>query len=252
MRVGSLSERDRLEREEPIVSTDPGALARLTTACERDLGDPALWFRPDGYPNSLALCTIDSIYSTGSHYNSVVNVIKRYVTYRSDHGGNAYTDGLAELVATFEALDGASSWATKIGNQKKVSTRPGAVLKSTAVETAARSLLRLRVDTTDDLRMSAANEKPEPKQEWVKVPGQRSGVTWEYCQMLAGIPGVKADRMVVRYVARTLGVDTSDVSPHRAASLVSAVGAAKDWNVIHLDHAIWRFESGRPVNRDDD
>ena len=31
--------------------------------------------------------------------------------------------------------------------------------------------------------------------------GQRSGITWEYALMLAQIPGVNADCMVVRYVA---------------------------------------------------
>ena len=34
----------------------------LAAACERDLGNPDLWFEPDGYPHPLALCIIDSIY----------------------------------------------------------------------------------------------------------------------------------------------------------------------------------------------
>lgn len=54
----------------------------LVTACETDLGDPSLWFTPGGYPDSLALCIIDSIYSTGARYSSVVNVLKRYRNYR--------------------------------------------------------------------------------------------------------------------------------------------------------------------------
>lgn len=50
----------------------------LVEYCETHLGDSNLWTTPDGYPNSLALCIIESIYSTGSHYSSVVNVIERY------------------------------------------------------------------------------------------------------------------------------------------------------------------------------
>lgn len=64
--------------------------------------------------------------------------------------------------------------------------------------------------------------------------------------MLAGVPGVKADRMVTRYVARVLNLSAA-VNPELAADYVKAVVAEKNWNVIHTDHAIWRFESGREV-----
>ena len=70
--------------------------------------------------------------------------------------------------------------------------------------------------------------------------------------MLAQIPGVKADRMVIRYVARAIGVRTETVSSDRAAHLVSRLAEAKGWNTIHLDHAIWRFESGRPFQGSDE
>jgi hypothetical protein len=49
----------------------------LAAACERDLGNPALRFEPDGYPSSLALCIIDSIYSTGAHHSSVRKIVGR-------------------------------------------------------------------------------------------------------------------------------------------------------------------------------
>ena len=45
--------------------SDDTDLVALLEACETDQGDPNLWFRPDGYPDSLALRIIDSIYSTG-------------------------------------------------------------------------------------------------------------------------------------------------------------------------------------------
>jgi hypothetical protein len=40
----------------------------------------------------LALCIIDSIYSTGARYSSVVNVVGRYREYRTAQGGNPDTD----------------------------------------------------------------------------------------------------------------------------------------------------------------
>jgi hypothetical protein len=69
--------------------------------------------------------------------------------------------------------------------------------------------------------------------------------------MLAQIPGVKADRMVIRYVARAIGAPPEKLSPERAAQLVTRVAEVKGWNVVHLDHAIWRFESGRPFQNDE-
>ncbi len=59
----------------------------LAKRCDSDLGDPDLWFRPDGYPHSLALCIIDSIASTGAHYNSVKNLLRHYIEYRQAQGG---------------------------------------------------------------------------------------------------------------------------------------------------------------------
>jgi hypothetical protein len=86
---------------------------------------------------------------------------------------------------------------------------------------------------------------------WRATPGQRSGITWDYALMLAQIPGVKADRMMLKYVTRAIGCRPGSMLPERAADLVSRVAQTKGWNVIHLDHAIWRFESRRPFQDDD-
>lgn len=74
-----------------MTEVDTNNVAALTAACEADLGDPALWFAPDGYPDSLALCIVDSIYSTGAHYSSVEKIIRKYRDYRTSQGGDADT-----------------------------------------------------------------------------------------------------------------------------------------------------------------
>src|SRR5215475_13009414 len=66
------SSRDRKGR---MLQVEHDPVQALCDACPPDLGNPDLWFEPDGYPDSLALCIIDSIYSTGAHYSSVVNVV---------------------------------------------------------------------------------------------------------------------------------------------------------------------------------
>lgn len=228
-------------------------LGRLDAACKRNLGDPDLWFAPDGYPNSLALCIVDSIYSTGAHYSSVINVVRRYRDDRQDRGGDASTDGASELAGNIDARGGPDAWAIAIGNRRPTSTSPGAPLKADAIYRLANNLVDAGTDTAEAFRSAVANGRAdELKSLWRSTPGQRSGITWEYALMLLGVPGVKADRMVVRYVARALERPTLDMSPVEAAELVRGVAERNDWNVIRTDHAIWRFESGRPVNREGD
>jgi hypothetical protein len=228
--------------------TQDTAIAALITACDTDLGDPDLWFAPDGYPDSLALCIIDSIYSTGARYSSVVKIINRYRDYRKQRGGDAVRDGADQLAATLTEVGGPDAWATQIGNRRPTSTKPGAPLKAETIAALATALPKYGVRTTTDLRTAAA--KPDILKDiervWRATPGQRSGITWDYALMLAQIPGVKADRMVVRYVARAIGVAPERLSPQKVAQLVTRAAEAKDWKTIHLDHAIWRFESGRP------
>ena len=236
----------------PDMDTDD--LAALITACDADLGDPNLWFTPDGYPDSLALCIIDSIYSTGARYSSVVNVVGRYREYRTSQGGDPDTDGTDELAATITELGGADPWASRIGNRRPTSTAAGAPLKAETIATLTEVLPAQGIRTTADLRAAAAgvDTLKAVEKAWRATPGQRSGITWDYALMLAQIPGVKADRMVIKYVTRAIGCRPGSVLPERAARLVSGVAEAKGWDVIHLDHAVWRFESGRPFQDDGD
>lgn len=241
------------DAKEAMTESTSEKLGRLDEACKRDLGDPDLWFAPDGYPNSLALCIVDSIYSTGAHYSSVINVVRRYRDDRQERGGDASTDGASELAGNIDAHGGPDSWATAIGNRRPTSTSPGAPLKADAIHRLANNLVDACADTAESFRSALANGRAvELKSLWRSTPGQRSGITWEYALMLLGVAGVKADRMVVRYVARALERPTHDVSPVEAAELVRGVAERNDWNVIHTDHAIWRFESGRPVNKEGD
>ena len=204
----------------------PEELAALVAACDNDLGDPDLWFEPDGYRGSLALCVIDSIFSTGAHYNSVVNVVRRYRQHRGDQGGDADTDGVRELLATLDELGGPEQWAEHFQNRRRTSTHTGAPLKAEAIKQAAEGLAELGVWNTADLKKRFDGDTLEDvKRMWRSVPGQRSGVTWAYFLMLAGIRpypddapqdtgpkpappdgrgavirGVKPDRMIIRYV----------------------------------------------------
>lgn len=201
---------------------------------------------PKGYRDGLALCVIDSIQSTGVRYPSVEKVVARYVDYRKP---NAYTDGVPELLATFEATGSPERWAEEIGNGHRTSTRAGAPLKAVAIEKAAEVLDGMDIATAQDLR-DAADDKDrftEARKAWCGVVGQRSGITWRYAGMLAGVDGVKPDRMICRFVTQSLypGQRRRSVDTEFAEAIVKAAAGELGMTEFALDHAIWRFQRGR-------
>ncbi|MBU8812217.1 heme peroxidase [Mycolicibacterium goodii] len=224
--------------------TDPESQTdtdRLRAACERDLGDPARWFPSPGYPDSLALCIIDAIFSTGARHSTTEKVIERYREHRRAHGGEPDRDGAVELLGTFDDVGGAQEWASQIGNRRPTSTAPNAPLRAAAVADAAEALVAMGISTADDLRSAGGAEQLEPvRGAWCAVPGQRSGVTWNNLLKLAGMSAASAGRLVVEYVARELGA----ISPEHVADLIREVADEAGWDAGRLDHAIWRHESG--------
>jgi hypothetical protein len=160
-------------------------LERLIAACERDLGDHALWFAPDGYPASLALCIIDSVFSIVVKYQGVVNLVSRYRSYRIGQTGNAEADSCLELMGTFEHLDGPEGWAVQLENKQRTSTKSG-ILKSDAVLREAHVLAKHNVWTVRDLHAAQREGRlPDIEADWRTVPGQTSGISWSYFLMLA-------------------------------------------------------------------
>ena len=214
----------------------------LVAACEQFRDSQA----PPGYRDGLALCLIDSLQSTGVTYSSVENVVARYRSYRGEQCGDPNRDGVPELLATFDELDGPHGWAQKIGNNNRTSTRSG-VLKSQAIQDAARVLHEAGIETAADLREAAQDEAhlARIRTAWCAVTGQRRGITWHYVQMLAGIPGVKPDRMVCRFVADALGLSSTGVTPQFSLEILTA--AAEDMNLspTDLDHAVWQYQRSR-------
>ena len=222
--------------------TDEAVAQAVVALCRNELADPEAWVEPGGHRDSLALCVVNSIQSMGVRFGSVSTVVKRY---RDKRPGMADTDGVAELLATFDECNGIDGWAGEIGNKHRTSTRAGAPLKAQAVRQAAAWLQEAGVRSTSDLRALDADQLDRVKAGWRAVPGQRSGISWRYFLMLAGMPGVKPDRMICRFVAAAAGQPVRSISPRVAEQAVegAAVLLAVPANV--LDHNIWRSESRR-------
>lgn len=215
----------------------------LVHYCNEMLGDKDLWATPEGYPDSLALCIIDSLYSTGSHYTSVVNVVNKY---REIHGNS---DGAHDLLASIRTAGGARAWAEDVvNNVKPAHTKPNALLKAEVIEQAAKLMVDLEIDTVESLKKAVeAYPQDNPVQAgWKRLPSQSSGVTYNYLLLLAGLPSVKPDRMVLRFLADALG-EEAKLSTERAVDLITETAKALDVSPGALDHIAWRAASGREL-----
>lgn len=215
----------------------------LVEYCENNLGDQTLWQTPDGYPDSLALCIIDSLYSTGSHYTSVVNVVTRYKTTEGT------SHGAQDLLESIKNAGGPRGWAEDVvDNRKPAHTKPHALLKADIIDRAARLMVCLGIDTVQDLRATVETSPQDNPVHagWKKLPSQSSGVTYNYLLILAGMPSVKPDRMVLRFLANALGED-ADLSFARAVELIQTAADELKVSSRTLDHIVWRAASGREL-----
>lgn len=88
------------------------------------------------------------------------------------------------------------------------------------------------------------------RRDLTRIPGQRSGLTFDYCLMLAGSDGfIKADRMICRYVGAAVGLEGSLSTEMARALLLGAIAALRvRYSTItprSVDYTIWAFERGQ-------
>jgi hypothetical protein len=134
-------------------------------------------------------------------------------------------------------------------NRQRTSTTNG-ILKADAVRLFARALQRAGIERLADVEVL---EKLELAEALVKtIPGQLSGLSFDYFALLAGNQVVKADRMVRRFVAGALG--KRDVSAQIAKEAVFGATEILRREFPHvdtrlLDHEVWRYESQKAATR---
>lgn len=228
----------------------------LVDAVRRDIIDSGSWTNwPGGWPGQIELCLTDAIYSANAIYGSPgteergpTGVHKVLDTLRSTRQTVALDD-LPTLVTLLR-----NGETPVLGNHQH---SPGtSVLKELNLLRIAEAFVAVGVRSSTDLDEYLGPDRNDgtPKPWWPRHPefGRVAGVadqTWEYFLMLAGYSGVKADRMIRRYVARAIytGPPTSsppDVAPEPAARLVRSAAAQLSCKPHEIDHAIWAYESG--------
>jgi hypothetical protein len=114
-------------------------------------------------------------------------------------------------------------------------------------------LKAIGIITVTDLRQLQAEDEDLTgvKKEWLKLPSQSSGVTFNYFLILVGFQSVKPDRMVIRFVEETIDLQ-GQLTPMQTAQLIKRVAELYPTQARRLDHVIWRHVSGREIFREDE
>jgi hypothetical protein len=200
---------------------------------------------------SLPLCVVDAVFSIGVRYTSTQKVVSnlceyagwtRFFASREARGAGEY--GIGDLNSMFDKFGAEGMAESVFQNRQRTSSRSG-ILKAEAVLLYCRTLIKAGINDFPDLDV----ERREHAEAIILgLPGQSSGIAFDYFMMLAGDDNlIKPDRMVQRYVAHALDLD-SVPQPRQAAILVRL--AAKElrtrgqlWTPLSLDNAIWRHQS---------
>ncbi|VXB44002.1 hypothetical protein NOCARDAX2BIS_220133 [Nocardioides sp. AX2bis] len=187
---------------------------------------------------------LNAVFSTGNQSDAVVRVLGRYCARRDEQGADPKRDGPDELIAEIERCGGPDEFADELDNHWRAWQSKAAPYKTTVILGAAQLLKGSDVQTSDDLKlaMASADEHNRLKSGWLALPGQRSGLTWRYFLMNSGMPGIKADRMITRWVSRAVG---RTVKPTEAEAILLAAAERLSVDANHLDHAVWAVQRGR-------
>jgi hypothetical protein len=209
----------------------------------------------------LSLCILDSTFSIGIDYDSMVNpLVRRYGKYA----------GLSSILISGSDLEGAVSprsdeqtlteflhsisdmsdetLAAQILSSHRTSTRNG-ILKSAASRQIATCLVKEGIETLSDVSTLLADlgrvQEVEKKLNAVKGSGTQ-GIRTGYIWMTAGDDyRVKPDRHVLNWLGTVLG---RKVTVAEARRLLSETAQRLDITPWAADHAIWNHMArwGRP------
>ena len=206
----------------------------------------------------LPLCIIDAVFSIGVRYESTERTVTDFCSryrWQRDGRGRAEEHPISDFLGILQHYE--NRWEDMANdvfrNRQRTSTRSG-ILKAEATFRFAKTLQHFGVETFADVLKSGL--RYDLQQAIKAIPGQSSGLSYAYFLILAGNQdGVKADRMVTRFVANALGV--RNVTPELAEELVrnaSTVLRAEFPRLVpsSLDNKIWKYrrarEDGGPSN----
>ena len=155
------------------------------------------------------------------------------------------TFSLDALLAEIDAI-GVPGWANSFGNHQRSPSRrtdaPHGPSKAAAVREAADELRKEGINAAEDVAVSTVEDAKAA----VRSVSGIGYATANYFLMLLGVPGVKPDRMIHRFLEEATGHAFTNAN---ADQVLRAVAAHYEVQAHELDHAIWRYERERARRR---
>ncbi|MFZ5690713.1 MAG: hypothetical protein ACOY5F_05605 [Pseudomonadota bacterium] len=228
--------------------------AKVAELARQKLDLSAAALRDEHFYASLPLCAIDAVFSIGVNYTATRNTVLRWAQSQSpqwaiDRRLSAEDRSISEFLAALGTATADELANGPFGNRQRTSSRNG-ILKTEAVRQFAISLRSAGIERFADVcnedKLSVAESAIR------QIPGQKSGISFDYFLLLAGQDFVKADRMICRFVASAAGIDM--ISP--AVAKIAVIDAARLLKVQFphldarlLDSEIWGYESAKAARK---
>ena len=155
------------------------------------------------YYQSLPFCVIDAVFSIGVRYESVINVVHhvaqelektRFRELGSTYPPQTEQWSISELLELYTTHS--SQWmAAAVYNNRCLTSSRSGILKAEAVKRFCEVLAAHEIETFQDMdRLLQAPEAIQKlKAQIQRIPGQKSGISFQYFLMLAGSDFVKPD-----------------------------------------------------------
>ena len=198
---------------------------------------------PDGY-SSAPLCALDSVFSIGVRYGSVINVVTRFLELC---GGLTMdtTISTSEVLAKLEQHS-PEALSELLHNYQRTDTHKRSILKSEAYLQFLHVMQAFNIETCDDIRKNVNN--CEFQTAIRSIRGQTSGLTVDYLFILANVENyVKVDRHIERFVRNAVGDPSLNkyqiIEIVRRGAERMSQNAHPGMNARHLDHIIWKMQS---------
>jgi len=201
---------------------------------------------PIGYfYSSLAFCLTDAIFSINVKYKSVENTIN-YISKKLGidiSRKNSNEMSIKEFLQVLNNYGDEELAFSFFGNKQRTSTTNG-ITKALAVKQACKILLDHRINCFADVNKEKLDKA---ELDFVKIKGQKSGISYKYFCMLAGDENlIKPDRMICRFIAKSLNMQ-KEPSPSEAEKIFRvAFSSISDSHPKitprFLDYMVWDFQ----------
>lgn len=218
----------------------------LAQACENRLDLEHASLSPEYFYASLPLALLDAVFSIGVRYASTRNVVIRYCSHygllrirpRAEFLPPDTQHTISDMIFNIETVGNDAFAGHILCNRQRTSAKNG-ILKADAVLQCAYILQSYGIETIQSFNTC---NKEELKMDFCAVPGQKSGKSFVYLEMLCGNDNYcKPDRHIIHFVAEALNrpVSAAQATFYLEQSCVFLQQQHPNLTLRMLDHIIW-------------